>query len=107
MRPVGETEITVVTIPAGTLHGLSEGAVLAVMESAAAADADALGFVELTSVETFASTAQSVEKDGKVLPAELPKGMVLRKLDEAGTSLTPELREQEERQRREVQSRAE
>ncbi|MDZ4085532.1 MAG: caspase family protein [Tabrizicola sp.] len=71
------------TIPAGTLHGLSEGAVLAVMESAAAADADALGFVELTSVETFASTARSVEKDGKVLPAELPKGMVLRKLDEA------------------------
>lgn len=71
------------TIPAGTLHGLSQGAVLAVMESAAAADADALGFVELTSVETFASTAQSVAKDGKVLPAELPKGMVLRKLDEA------------------------
>ena len=71
------------TIPAGTLHGLSEGAVLAVMESAAAADADALGFVELTSVETFGSTAQAVEKDGKVLPVDLPKGMVLRKLDEA------------------------
>jgi hypothetical protein len=71
------------TIPAGTLHGLSAGAVLAVMGSAAAADAEALGFVELTSVETFASTGQAVEQDGKVLPAELPKGVTLRKLDEA------------------------
>ncbi|WP_295080317.1 caspase family protein [Tabrizicola sp.] len=71
------------TIPAGTLHGLSEGAVLAVMGSAAASDAEALGFVELTSVETFSSTARGVEKDGKVLPAELPKGITLRKLDAA------------------------
>jgi Caspase domain len=70
------------TIPAGTLHGLSEGAVLAVMGSAANADADALGYVELTSVETFSSTGRAVEKDGKVLPAELPKGVTLRKLDE-------------------------
>lgn len=70
-------------IPAGELHGLSEGAVLAVMGSAAAADADALGFVELTSVETFVSVGQAVEKDGKVLPADLPKGVTLRKLDSA------------------------
>ena len=70
-------------IPAGTLHGLSEGTVLAVMGSAAASDGEALGFVELTSVETFFSSARAVEKDGKVLPAELPKGITLRKLDEA------------------------
>ncbi len=70
------------TIPAGTLHGLSEGAVLAVMGSAADADADALGYVTLTAVETFVSTGRAVEKDGKVLPAELPKGLTLRKLDE-------------------------
>ena len=70
-------------IPAGTLHGLSEGAVLAVMGSAADADSDALGYVELTSVETFSSVGQAVEKDGKTLPAELPKGVTLRKLDEA------------------------
>ena len=70
-------------IPAGELHGLSEGAVLAVMTSAAATNAEALGYVELTSVETFSSTGQAVEKDGKVLPAELPKGVTLRKLDEA------------------------
>ncbi len=69
-------------IPAGTLHGLAEGAVLAVMGSAAAPDAEALGYVELTSVETFASTGQAVAKDGKVLPADLPKGVTLRKLDE-------------------------
>jgi Caspase domain len=71
------------TIPAGELHGLSEGAVLAVMGSAAAADVAALGYVELTSVETFSSVGQAVERDGKVLPAELPKGVTLRKLDEA------------------------
>lgn len=71
------------TIPAGTLHGLSEGAVLAVMASAADADADALGYVALTSVETFASTGQAVEKDGKTLPADLPKRVTLRKQDEA------------------------
>jgi hypothetical protein len=71
------------TIPAGTLHGLSDGAVLAVMGSAAAADAEALGFVELTSVETFFSQARAVERDGKVLPADLPKGVTLRKLDAA------------------------
>jgi hypothetical protein len=71
------------TIPAGTLHGLSDGAVLAVMGSAAAPDAEALGFVELTSVETFSSQARAVERDGKVLPADLPKGVTLRKLDAA------------------------
>lgn len=70
------------TIPAGTLHGLSEGTVLAVMGSAADADADALGYVELTGVDTFSSTGRSLEKDGKALPTELPKGVTLRKLDE-------------------------
>ena len=68
-------------IPAGELHGLTEGAVLAVMGSAAAADDEALGYVELTSVETFSSVGAAVERDGKVLPAELPKGIALRKLD--------------------------
>jgi hypothetical protein len=72
-----------VTIPAGTLHGLSEGAVLAVMASAAAADTEALGYVELTQVDTFSSVGRAVEKDGKALPSELPKGVTLRKLDEA------------------------
>ncbi len=70
------------SIPAGELHGLAEGDVLAVMGSAADADDQALGYVELTSVETFTSLGQAVEKDGKVLPADLPKGVTLRKLDE-------------------------
>lgn len=74
-------------IPAGELHGLAVGDVLAVMGSAAAADDKALGYVELTSVETFSSTAQAMEKDGKVLPADLPKGVTLRKLD-AGLDFT-------------------
>lgn len=70
------------TIPAGTLHGLSEDAVLAVMGSAADPDSAALGFVKLTEVDTFTATGQPVEVDGKVLPAELPKGVTLRRLDE-------------------------
>lgn len=70
------------TIPAGSLHGLSEGAVLAVMGSAADADDAALGYVELTSVDTFVATGTAVEQDGKTLPADLPKGVTLRKLDE-------------------------
>lgn len=77
-----EASDTGLVIPAGTLHGLSEGAVLAVMASAADDDAAALGYVELTSVDTFSSTATPVEKDGKTLPAELPKGVTLRKLDD-------------------------
>jgi hypothetical protein len=74
-------------IPAGELHGLAVGDVLAVMGSAAAADDEALGYVELRSVETFSATGQAVEKDGKVLPADLPKGVTLRKLD-AGLDFT-------------------
>lgn len=70
-------------IPAGELHGLTEGAVLAVMGSAADPDEAALGFVELTAVETFSATGRAVEKDGKVLPVDTPKGVTLRKLDAA------------------------
>jgi hypothetical protein len=53
------------------------------MASAADADDAALGFVTLTSVDTFTATGQPVEAEGKALPAELPKGVTLRKLDEA------------------------
>ena len=70
------------TIPAGSLHGLSEGARLAVMATATDADDAALGYVELTSVDTFTATGQPVAVDGKVLPADLPRGVTLRKLDE-------------------------
>ncbi|MCU0829852.1 MAG: caspase family protein, partial [Tabrizicola sp.] len=70
------------TIPAGSLHGLSEGAQLAVMASAADADDAALGFVELTRVDTFTATGQPVEVGGKTLPADLPKGVTLRQIDE-------------------------
>ncbi|MDZ4392954.1 caspase family protein [Cypionkella sp.] len=66
-----------VSIPAGSLHGLTEGAVLAVMAKATDADAAALGFVTLTAVETFSATAEAVDQ---ALPAELPKGFLLRKI---------------------------
>lgn len=84
---LAEVSQTGFVIPAGELHGLAVGDVLAVMGSAAAADDEALGYVELTSVETFSSTGRAVEKDGNVLPAELPNGVTLRKLD-AGLDFT-------------------
>lgn len=71
------------TIPAGSLHGLSDGAVMAVMASAADATDAAIGYVTLSGVEAFSATGTPLDKDGKVLPAELPKGLTLRKLDEA------------------------
>ncbi|PTE14162.1 caspase family protein [Pseudogemmobacter blasticus] len=71
------------SLPAGELHGLSQGAVLAVMATAADPTEAALGYVEVTGIDTFTATATAVEKDGKALPAELPKGLYLRKLDDA------------------------
>jgi hypothetical protein len=71
------------TLPAGSLHGLSEGAVLAVMAAATDPDDAALGFVELTSVDTFSAIGQPVAQDGKALPADLPDGVTLRRLDQA------------------------
>lgn len=72
------------TIPAGSLHGLAEGDVLAVMASAADSTDQALGYVTLATVDTFGSTATAIEQDGKVLPEDLPKGLMLRRL---GTTL--------------------
>jgi hypothetical protein len=70
------------TIPAGRLHGLSEGAIMAVMMTAADATEKAVGYVELASVEAFTATGRAVEKDGKVLSPDLPKAVFLRKVDD-------------------------
>lgn len=72
------------TIPAGSLHGLAAGDVLAVMASAADPTDAALGYVALETVDTFTATAKPVVQEGKTLPAELPKGLMLRKI---GTDL--------------------
>ena len=68
------------TIAAGSLHGLRDGAVLAVMASAADATEAALGYVELSAVDTFSATATPIAQDGKTLPEKLPKGLMLRKI---------------------------
>jgi hypothetical protein len=67
------------SIPAGTLHGLAVGEVLAVMGTAADADADALGYVTLTAVDTFSAQGVAVQGD-RPLPEKLPKGVLLRKI---------------------------
>lgn len=66
------------TIPAGELHGLSQGASLAVMASAADPTEAALGHVTVTAVDTFSASAVAEAP----LPADLPKGLMLRKLDQ-------------------------
>jgi hypothetical protein len=70
------------TVAAGTLHGLSEGSVMAVMATAADATEAAIGFVKVSAVDTFSATATPVEMNGKTLPEDLPKGLTLRKMTE-------------------------
>ncbi|MEZ5798611.1 MAG: caspase family protein [Paracoccaceae bacterium] len=71
------------TIPAGSLHGLSAGATLAVMATAADPTDQALGYVTITAVDTFKTTAMPAEGADRALPADLPKGVMLRKLEDA------------------------
>lgn len=67
------------SLPAGSLHGLSEGAVLALMPNAAAGVDQAIGSVQLTSVDTFTATGTV---QGGPLPDPLPRGLFLRKIEE-------------------------
>jgi hypothetical protein len=69
------------SIPAGQLHGLAVGDRLAVMATAADPTEVALGYVTITSVSTFGTTAVPDAGAEKALPADLPKGLMLRKLD--------------------------
>ena len=71
------------TIAAGTLHGLSEGGLLAVLASAADDTSAALGYVQVATLDTFSATAIPVVHAGKTLPPDLPRGLTLRKLDAA------------------------
>lgn len=68
-------------VPAGMLHGLAPGSRLALLASPADPTDKALGFVEVASAETFSATA--VPAAGADLPAELPRGLTLRKVSEA------------------------
>ncbi|MGL6209954.1 MAG: caspase family protein, partial [Paracoccaceae bacterium] len=68
------------TLPAGTLHGLTKGEVLAVMASAADETSAALGYVQIATADTFTATATPVVQDGQTLPSELPKGLTLRRI---------------------------
>ncbi|MDN5788645.1 caspase family protein, partial [Pseudorhodobacter sp.] len=82
------------TIAAGSLHGLSEGAVLAVMATAADKTEDALGFVKVTTLDRFSASVEPIVQDGKTLPDRLPLGLTLRKLsDDLDFTLTVALPE--------------
>lgn len=66
-------------LTAGTLHGLKPGERLAVLASAADPTEAALGFAEITAADTFTATATPVTAEDAALPADLPKGLVLRR----------------------------
>lgn len=68
------------TLAAGSLHGLREGSLLAVLASAADETEAALGYVQVTTVDTFNSVVTAIEHAGKAIPKSLPKGLTLRKL---------------------------
>ncbi|NUB46283.1 caspase family protein [Fertoebacter nigrum] len=72
------------TLNAGTLHGLAEGSLLAVMASAADATEAALGYVTVARADTFTATATPTDHAGKTLPpdlaGDLPRGLTLRKI---------------------------
>ncbi|MCC6305990.1 MAG: caspase family protein [Rhodobacteraceae bacterium] len=77
------------TIPAGTLHGIGEGTILAILPSAADGLEAALGYAEVTRADTFGATATPVAHDGTaaVRVADLPRGVVLRQVS-AGVDFT-------------------
>ncbi len=66
------------SVPAGSLHGLTEGTRLAVLASAADPTEAALGFVTVAETETFRAVALPGAENAP--PEELPRGVVLRKV---------------------------
>ncbi len=64
------------TIPAGRLHGLSEGEEVILLASPADLDEAALASYEITGLDTFSATL-TPKTEG---PAQLPKGAVIRKI---------------------------
>lgn len=65
-------------LPAGTLHGLTEGSRLAVLASAADPLEAALGMLTVSQADTFGSTA--VASADAAPPEALPRGVVVRKV---------------------------
>ena len=64
-----KVEKTGITVAAGQLHGLAEGAKLAILPSAASKPEDALGYLEVRSSEGLTAKLSPVEYDGKPAPA--------------------------------------
>lgn len=72
-----------ITIPAGALHGLTEGAVLALLPAAAASMDAVLGYAEVVALDTFTATLRPVAHAGREAPAarDLPRGVYVRQIE--------------------------
>lgn len=75
------TDGDTVSIAAGRLHGIGEGAVLALMASPADPDDAALGLMRVDFADTF--SAELVRAGDGDFPAEIPRGAYLRKTSQA------------------------
>lgn len=72
-------------LPAGRLHGLAEGTLLAILPSAAAGLEAALGYAEVVAADSFSAAARPVAHAGLPAPglAALPRGLYLRRTEAA------------------------
>ncbi|MEM6276286.1 MAG: caspase family protein [Pseudomonadota bacterium] len=81
--PVREGEFGL-RIDAGRLQQLAEGEVLALLPTAASAVEDAIGFVEVTFLDTFEADVEPIERDGMaaVDPFDVARGTFARKIEQ-------------------------
>lgn len=73
-----------ITMSAGQLHGLGRGTKLLVLPGPASANDQAIGLVEVASIETLRSTLKPISDDKRPLiaPTDIPKGAYVRLLEQ-------------------------
>ncbi|WP_204112402.1 caspase family protein [Shimia biformata] len=81
--PVSQSDFGL-SVKAGHLQGLTQGEVLAILPSPASTLNEALGYVEVTFVDTFTAEAEGIDHEGLAAydEADLPRGAYVRRLQE-------------------------
>ncbi|PSL19193.1 caspase family protein [Shimia abyssi] len=71
----------IVTVPAGALHNLTEGAELALVAAATDGDDAVLGYFQVDYADTFSAEVVPIAANGKaaIAPDDIPNGAYLRK----------------------------
>jgi hypothetical protein len=78
-----EVSGSVARLPAGTLHGLAKGAILALLSDPLAATDQAIGYVRASGVQVMSTTARGVSYGGLEAPdlSAIPAGTVARPVE--------------------------